>query len=35
MWAGWPAGRFRNTEVLTFEGDTICRQEVYFRWDLE
>lgn len=27
--------RFRNTEVLTFEGDKICRQEVYFGWDLE
>ena len=27
--------RFRNTEVLTFEGDKIRRQEVYFGWDLE
>ena len=27
--------RFRNTEVLTFEGDKICRTEVYFGWDLE
>jgi ketosteroid isomerase-like protein len=27
--------RFRNTEVLTFEGDNICRVEVYFGWDLE
>ena len=27
--------RFRNTEVLTFAGDRICRQEVYFGWDLE
>jgi ketosteroid isomerase-like protein len=26
--------RFRNTEVLTFEGDQIARQEVYFGWDL-
>ena len=26
--------RFRNTEVLTFEGDKICRVEVYFGWDL-
>ena len=26
--------RFRNTEVLTFEGDKICRTEVYFGWDL-
>jgi ketosteroid isomerase-like protein len=27
--------RFRNTEVLTFRGETICRVEVYFGWDLE
>ena len=27
--------RFRNTEVLTFDGDKICRTEVYFGWDLE
>jgi ketosteroid isomerase-like protein len=27
--------RFRNTEVLAFEGDRICRAEVYFGWDLE
>jgi ketosteroid isomerase-like protein len=27
--------RFRNTEVLTFERDKICRVEVYFGWDLE
>ena len=26
--------RFRNTEVQTFEGDKICRTEVYFGWDL-
>ena len=26
--------RFRNTEVLTFEGDRISRVEVYFGWDL-
>jgi hypothetical protein len=27
--------RFRNTEVLTFDGDDrICRVEVYFGWDL-
>lgn len=26
--------RFRNTEVLTFDGDKICRVEVYFGWDL-
>ena len=26
--------RFRNTEVLTFEGDRIRRAEVYFGWDL-
>ena len=28
-------GRFRNTEVLTFEGDKIRRAEVYFGWDVE
>jgi ketosteroid isomerase-like protein len=27
--------RFRNTEVLTFEGEKICRAEVYFGWNLE
>lgn len=27
--------RFRNTEVLTFEGDRISRVEVYFGWNLE
>ena len=26
--------RFRNTEVLTFRGDQLCRAEVYFGWDL-
>ena len=26
--------RFRNTEVFTFAGDRIVRQEVYFGWDL-
>jgi len=26
--------RFRNTEVLTFEGDRIRMQEVYFGWDV-
>jgi ketosteroid isomerase-like protein len=26
--------RFRNTEVLAFTGDKICRAEVYFGWDL-
>jgi ketosteroid isomerase-like protein len=26
--------RFRNTEVLTFRGDRICKTEVYFGWDL-
>ena len=26
--------RFRNTEVLTFEGDRMSRAEVYFGWDL-
>ena len=24
----------RNTEVLTFRGERICRAEVYFGWDL-
>jgi ketosteroid isomerase-like protein len=27
--------RFRNTEVLTFAGDKICKVEVYFGWDLD
>ncbi len=27
-------GRGRNTEVLTFHGDEVCRAEVYFGWDL-
>lgn len=26
--------RFRNTEVLVFEGDKVKRTEVYFGWDL-
>lgn len=26
--------RFRNTEVLTFRADKICKVEVYFGWDL-
>ena len=26
--------KFRNTEVLAFRGDQICRAEVYFGWDL-
>jgi ketosteroid isomerase-like protein len=26
--------RFRNTEVLTFRGDKMCRAEVYFGWDI-
>lgn len=26
--------RFRNTEVLTFEGEKIRKAEVYFGWDL-
>jgi hypothetical protein len=26
---------FRNTEVLTFEGDKMKRTEVYFGWNLE
>jgi ketosteroid isomerase-like protein len=27
--------RFRNTEVLTFEGEKICRAEVYYGWILQ
>ena len=27
--------RFRNTEVLTFAGEKICRAEVYFGWNLD
>ena len=27
--------RSRNTEIHRFEGDKICRVEVYFGWDLE
>jgi ketosteroid isomerase-like protein len=27
--------RFRNTEILAFEGDRISRAEVYFGWDLD
>jgi ketosteroid isomerase-like protein len=27
--------RFRNTEILTFEGEKISRIEVYFGWNLE
>ena len=31
-----PDGRQgRNTEVLTFRGEQICRAEVYFGWNLE
>jgi hypothetical protein len=26
--------RFRNTEVLTFDGDKICKTEVYFGWNV-
>jgi ketosteroid isomerase-like protein len=26
--------RFRNTEILTFEGDRIRRVEVYFGWEV-
>lgn len=26
--------RFRNTEVLTFRGDQVCKVEVYFGWDV-
>lgn len=27
--------RFRNTEVLTFDGEKVCRAEVYFGWNLD
>jgi ketosteroid isomerase-like protein len=27
--------RFCNTEALSFDGDKICKVEVYFGWDLE
>ena len=27
--------RFRNTEILTFEGDKISKAEVYFGWNLD
>ena len=31
-----PAGHTgRNTEVLTFTGDQVCRAEVYFGWNVE
>ena len=26
--------RFRNTEVMTFDGDQVAQVEVYFGWDL-
>jgi ketosteroid isomerase-like protein len=27
--------RFRNTEVMSFDGDKVSRVEVYFGWNLE
>jgi hypothetical protein len=27
--------RFRNTEILTFDGDQVVRTEVYFGWNLD
>ena len=27
--------RFRNTEVMSFEGDKVSSVEVYFGWNLE
>jgi len=27
-------GRFRNTEVMTFDGDKVSRVEVYFGWNV-
>lgn len=26
--------RFRNTEILTFDGGKLCKAEVYFGWNL-
>ena len=26
---------FRNTEVLTFRGNRVCKIEVYFGWSLD
>jgi ketosteroid isomerase-like protein len=26
--------RFRNTEILTFRGEQLCKTEVYFGWNL-
>ncbi len=26
--------RFRNTEVFTFDGEKVCKVEVYFGWDI-
>jgi hypothetical protein len=28
-------GRFRNAEVLTFDGDEISKVEVYYGWNVE
>jgi ketosteroid isomerase-like protein len=28
-------GRSRNTEILTFDGDRVCRAEVYFGWQVD
>jgi ketosteroid isomerase-like protein len=27
--------RFRNTEVMTFDGDKVARTEVYFGWNVD
>jgi hypothetical protein len=27
--------RLRNTEVLPFDGEKICKAEVYFGWNVE
>src|SRR4051812_41303051 len=27
--------RFRNTEIMTFDGDKVARVEVYFGWNLD
>jgi hypothetical protein len=28
-------GKGRNTEILTFRGDHVCRTEVYFGWEVQ
>lgn len=28
-------GKGRNTEILTFRGDHVCRTEAYFGWEVQ